>query len=267
MSSASGVEPTRLPTGPRLTRSARKHRIHWNLISDWWQSIHEEDLHGDRAYAWSSWRISEASLGLLSDVRGLETLELGCGAAQFSIALARRGAKAYALDVSSRQLLHARRLLERERVSVTLIESAAEHIPLDPQSIDLVVSDFGALTYSDPAITLPEVARVLRPGGSLVFSTGGRVAIACYDDALSRIDTCFHKDYFGPYEIELPGQTWFFPTYSQWIRLFRDNDFVAEQLLELQPSPGAPSNYRSEAETSWAVRWPMEIVWKVRKPS
>ncbi len=38
--------------------------------------------------AWGVWRIPETELGVLGDVSGLDVLELGCGAAQWSIALA-----------------------------------------------------------------------------------------------------------------------------------------------------------------------------------
>ena len=60
--------------------------------------------------AWGVWQIPEAELHVLGDVDGRDILELGCGAAQWSIALAQAGARPVGLDLSDRQLEHARRL-------------------------------------------------------------------------------------------------------------------------------------------------------------
>jgi predicted double-glycine peptidase len=53
--------------------------------------------------------------------------------------------------------------------------------------------------------------------------------------------------------------------YGEWIRLFRRNGFIVEDLVETCPSPGASSTYRTEAENEWARRWPMENIWKLSK--
>ena len=52
---------------------------------------------------------------------------------------------------------------------------------------------------------------------------------------------------------------------GKWIELFRENGFVVEDLVEVRPPPGATSTYRSEEETAWARRWPMEQIWRLRK--
>jgi hypothetical protein len=68
----------------------QKNRIDWNRSSDDYQLRHGDVLK-DRALAWGIWRIPESDLRVLGDVGGQEVLELGCGAAQWSIALAERG--------------------------------------------------------------------------------------------------------------------------------------------------------------------------------
>ena len=55
------------------------------------------------------WQIPEAELQVLGDVSGKDVLELGCGAAQWSISLAGLGARPVGLDLTPRQLEHARR--------------------------------------------------------------------------------------------------------------------------------------------------------------
>jgi SAM-dependent methyltransferase len=56
--------------------------------------------------------------------------------------------------------------LARELPDVTLLEGAAEAIPLDDQTVDAVLVA-QAWHWVDPALAVPEVARVLSPGGSL----------------------------------------------------------------------------------------------------
>ena len=53
--------------------------------------------------------------------------------------------------------------------------------------------------------------------------------------------------------------------YGDWIRLFRANGFVIEDLLELRPEPDATSSYRDDVDRDWARRWPAEHIWRVRR--
>jgi hypothetical protein len=53
--------------------------------------------------------------------------------------------------------------------------------------------------------------------------------------------------------------------YGEWMRLFRRNGLLVEDLVESRPPAGATSSYRSGAETEWARHWPMENIWKLRK--
>ena len=53
---------------------------------------------------WGIWGIPEERLRLLPDVAGQDAIELGCGTGYLSGWLARRGARAVGVDVSSEQL-------------------------------------------------------------------------------------------------------------------------------------------------------------------
>src|SRR5215831_18617052 len=83
----------------------------WDQQSAHYQKAHGGQLAGSGGAAWGVWQIPEAELRVLGDVRGRDVLELGCGAAQRSIALHRLGARVRGLDVSARQLTHARVLM------------------------------------------------------------------------------------------------------------------------------------------------------------
>ena len=55
-------------------------------------------------------------------------------------------------------------------------------MPLATASFDLVVSEHGAAAWCDPERWLSEAARVLRPGGRLVFLTNSVLSALCVPD-------------------------------------------------------------------------------------
>jgi ubiquinone/menaquinone biosynthesis C-methylase UbiE len=66
-----------------------------------------------------------------------------------------------------------RRRLERKLAesgrSASTMDASAEAIPLEDESVDTVVSTLVLCTVDSPDLALAEVARVLRPGGQLLF--------------------------------------------------------------------------------------------------
>ena len=101
------------------------NREAWNADSDHYQGRHASDL-GERPLAWGVWRIPESELNVLGDVNGRDILEYGCGAAQWSIALAAEGARPVGVDLSDRQLVHARRLAREAEVELPLVQADGE---------------------------------------------------------------------------------------------------------------------------------------------
>src|SRR6266487_850230 len=169
------------------------------------------------------------------------------------------------LDLSSQQLAHARRLMAEAGVDFPLVEASAEAVPLSAASFDIVFCDWGAMTFCDPYRTVPEVARLLRPGGLFAFSGATPIQFICTDVRTDRIERYLVNDYFGLLRLEWPDSVDFQIPYGEWIRLFRRNHLLIEDLIEPRPAPGTASTYRSEAENAWARRWPMEQIWKLRK--
>jgi SAM-dependent methyltransferase len=245
---------------------AQRNRAAWDATSDEYQQRHREFI-GRADPRWGMWQLPESELQILGDVAGKDVLEYGCGAAQWSILLARAGARPVGLDNSGRQLEHARTLMAEAGVEFPLVHGSAGEAPLDDDAFDIVFCDHGAMTFADPYATVPEVARVLRPGGLFAFSHSTPLALLCFDEEADTMGTELRRDLFGlhriawlddePVEFNLPM--------GEWIDLFRGNGFAVEDVIEVQPPEGATSTYRSPEETEWARRWPMEQIWKLRR--
>jgi SAM-dependent methyltransferase len=241
-----------------------KNRRHWDEESDSYQRQHGRTLRRT-PMAWGVWRIPEEELGVLGDLRGETVLELGCGAARWSIALAGLGANAIGLDLSERQLGHARKGILKAEAAVPLVQATAEELPFVSAGFDAVFCDHGATTFTDPRRTVPEVARVLRPGGLFAFSQDTPIHFVSWDERKQRYGKSLRGDYFDmrsePSEVSVA----FNLPYGEWVRLFRQNGFVIEDLIELRPPEGARTTYEEWDDIEWARRWPAEHVWKLRK--
>jgi len=246
------------------SRDARKNRAWWDRAADDYQQRHGPQLNRRRDAAWGAWSIPEDRLSILGEVRGKVILELGCGAAQWSIRLAARGARVVALDNSGAQLAHARRLMARAGVAFPLVHASAEATPLADGSFEVVFCDHGAMSFADPERAVPEAARLLRPGGILAFCTATPFLFLCFDPDSDSVDERLHADYFTMRRWEGNVVEYQRP-YGEWIRLFRRNGFTVEDLVELRPPARARTTYDYVVPLSWARRWPAEHIWKVRK--
>jgi SAM-dependent methyltransferase len=244
---------------------SERNRSWWDRRSDSYQETHREHI-GRPEPRWGLWQLPERELRILGDVTGKDVLELGCGAAQWSILLAGLGARPVGVDNSERQLEHARAALEAAGLDFPLVHAAAESVPLPDGSFDVVFADHGANRFADPYDWVPEATRLLRPGGLLAFSGGTPFEEMCWNEPEDRMEPFLRADYFGMHRIEeADGPVQFELPYGEWIRLFRANGFEIEELREIQPQEGAASTYRSGEDTEWARRWPMEQIWMVRK--
>jgi ubiquinone/menaquinone biosynthesis C-methylase UbiE len=215
--------------------------------------------------AWGVWRIPEDEVGALGDAQGKDVLELGCGAAQWSIALARDGARPIGLDVSGRQLAHAAELIHDAGARVPLVQASAEELPFADASFDLVFCDHGAMSFADPHRTVPEAARVLRPGGLLAFCTDTPFHFVCWNERTERVGRTLQEPYFDMRTAEDEATTQFQLPYGQWIRLFRAHGLEVDDLIELRPPEDATTSYRGWVPLSWARSWPAEQIWRARK--
>jgi SAM-dependent methyltransferase len=113
----------------------------------------------------------ESALRLLGHVRGKRVLELGCGAGQAAIALARQGAHVISIDPSHRRLEQVRSVADREEVKLEMHQSdLAELAFVRADTIDVALSVFALGSVDDLDRVFRQVHRVLRTACALVFS-------------------------------------------------------------------------------------------------
>jgi len=71
--------------------------------------------------------------------------------------------------ITPAQLATASTLNAEFGLGLEFIEANAEDVPLPDASFDLAFSEYGASIWCDPYLWIPEAARLLRPGGELIF--------------------------------------------------------------------------------------------------
>jgi SAM-dependent methyltransferase len=247
-----------------MTDDAGVNRAYWDSDSDEYQALHGRQLSTIEP-GWGVWQIPEAELRILGDVRGKDVLELGCGAAQWSIALARRGARPVGMDNSARQLFHARKLMREGNHRFPLVHAAAERPPFADGCFDIVFCDHGGMSFADPHLTLLAAARMLRPGGLLAFNISSPLLMVCWSGRSESVEPELHLDYFGMRRLEYDELVEYQLPIGEWIRLFRESGFDVLDLVELRPPEGATTTYEGFVTYDWARRWPAENIWVVRK--
>jgi SAM-dependent methyltransferase len=171
------------------------------------------------------------------------------------------------VDPTPAQLATARRMQEHLGPVFPLVEAPGERVLLPDASFDLAVSEYGASLWADPALWIPEAARLLRPGGRLVFLTNSVLGYLCVPD-VGMTTECLRRPQFGMYRIEWPEELGieYHLAHGDWIRLLRANGFEILDLIELQAPPDATTHgYYDYVSADWARQWPAEEIWVARK--
>jgi len=239
-----------------------------------WEARREDQLRlaaeqwADSEPSWGIFGVPESVAGLLPvDVAGRDVVELGCGTAYVSAWLARAGARPVGVDPTPGQLVIARQFQVEFQLPFPLLRAAGEAVPLRDASFDLVISEYGAAIWADPYRWIPEAARLLRPGGELVFLGNSSLLMLCVpdDDTMPAADRLV-RDHFGMHRFVWPDDpsVEFHLGHGDWIRLLRANGFEIEDMIELRPPPGTRSDY-GFVTREWAERWPAEEAWKARR--
>ena len=102
---------------------------------------------------------------------GQRVLDVACGTGVVAVTAARRGALVSALDLTPELLARARENADLAGVTVEWREGDAEQLPFGDAAFDVVLSQYGHMFAPQPDVVINEMLRVLKPGGTIAFST------------------------------------------------------------------------------------------------
>ena len=244
----------------------RRNRTIWDAWApDWLER-------GEHAWAktepcWGIHQIPESEVGLLERFSQGKVIELGCGTGYVSAWLSRLGGYPIGVDNSLAQLSNAHQLQDRFGLSFPLVHADAECLPFLDESFDFAISEYGAAIWCDPYQWIPEAARVLRPGGRLVFLGNSTQVMLSVPDDDGPATTLLQRPQFGMHRMEWdddPGVE-FHLSHGDRIRLLRQSGFEVEELIELYPSSDSVESPHTYVTLDWARKWPAEEAWIARK--
>jgi len=119
------------------------------------------------------WRspVSDAVVALVRPQRGERVVDLGAGMGPSTVVAARSGASVLAVDPTPfmRRILKLRALASPQRALITVLDGAAEALPLETGSIDALWTVNTVHHWTSVASAVAEMRRVLRPGGRVVL--------------------------------------------------------------------------------------------------
>jgi SAM-dependent methyltransferase len=242
---------------------AALNRRHWDEEAAGWHGPLARGHWGRTEQCWGLWNVPESQVGLFPDgVAGMGVIELGCGTAYVSAWLARAGARPVGVDLSREQLATARLMQGEFDIDFPLVLADAEQLPFQGGIFDLAVSEYGASLWCDPYRWIPEAARVLRPGGRLVFVRRSPLFALCTPVG-GRAEAVLLRPQFGLRQHRDGTSVEFHLPHGEMLRLLRSCGFVIDDLIEIQAPEPAHRDY-AEVSAAWAHQWPSEEIWKAR---
>jgi SAM-dependent methyltransferase len=251
-----------------LTDYVAKNRESWTKANADYTDERAPDAWAREEIAWGMCKTPESEVRMLPGIEGKDVVELGCGTAYFGAWIKRAGARrVVGVDITPAQLDTARRMSEQFGLEMELVEANAEETGLPAESFDLAVSEYGASIWCDPYRWIPEAARLLRPGGELVFLRNSSISTLCWEQESEGIGTELVRPQKGLHHITWAddGTTEFQMGHSEWIKLLRASGFEIVDMVELYAREDTQDHPYYAFDVEWARKWPWEEIWRARK--
>jgi len=255
---------------PELPDYAQHARAHWTKSNAEFTAGTARDRWSRDEIAWGVWKTPESEIGILPDLHGLDVVELGCGTAYFGAWLKKHGARrVVGVDITPAQLDTAREMNEEFGLGLEFIEANAEDVPLSDASFDMAFSEYGASIWCDQYRWIPEAARLLRPGGELIFMRNTDLEMVCSPDD-ARIAERLIRPLKGMHRLDWFSEgdqsTEFHLSASELFQLLRRTGFDVLDFRQLYASEDSVDHpHYNFVPAAWARQWPSEEIWRARK--
>jgi len=201
-------------------------------------------------------------LELIGEGRFATALDVGCGEGRFCRMLAGRGIRTVGIDPTEALIAEARR---RDPDGDYRI-GRAEQLDFPDASFDLVVSYLTLIDIPDLAAAIAEMARVLRPGGSLLianltsFNTAAQPGFGARLGLRPAVDRYLeeHTDWVSWRGIRV--QNWHRPL-STYMTLLLEQGLELRHFAEPSPYAGPPARIARYRRAPWF------LIMEWRKPA
>lgn len=181
-----------------------------------------------------------ATLSLLPDLAGARVLDAGCGPGIYAEEFLRRGANVVGVDVTPAMVEIARRRVG-DRATFVVGDLAEPLTFADNGSFDVVACPLALDYVEDWGPTFAEFARVLRPGGCLVYSHGHpmsdfRLVQDKHDPRSRYFDLESFESHWGGFGKPAPKVGSFRRPLEMMLNPLAAAGFILERVLEPRPS-------------------------------
>ncbi len=180
----------------RTTQGEHADRENMHKGSGWNESSQAWVEHLERGDGLREYVLDPALLARLGDIRGMSSLDVGCGEGRWCRKLARLGAKTSGIDPTVSLLSRAKALDPEGEYQLGF----AEELPHPDATFDIVLSYLMLLDVPDYQTAIQEMARVLKPGGRL-FVLNLQSFVTCSEHLWAKDETgkrlFFKVDWYG----------------------------------------------------------------------
>ena len=226
----------------------------------WIQSMGEQGACGD----WGRQHVLDpVMMARVTDGKFGNALDVGCGEGRFCRMLKAAGVKATGIDPTVQLLEMAR---QRDRTGDYRL-GCAEQLDFEASSFDLAVSYITLIDIPDFRTAIREMARVLKPGGSLLMANLTGFTSACGDRGWVKDDSGEYlyypvDNYLGEFPLWLQWsgiriQNWHRPL-AAYMTAFLESGLTLKYFAE----PAAVSGAEVHQERHRRVPWFVVMEWQ-----
>ena len=169
-------------TNPKPCWDATKAYFrHDGTVHTWWNPESPDSIHYHHFREQLRWVVSQV------DWSGKRVLDIGTGKGRLATAAALHDGRVTGLDLAEEMLRDARRDAKKASSSVELTLGDAEALPFPDKSFDVVTCLEALMHFPHPDLALREMARVTKPGGTVVLSVTNWLCLTALARRVSRL--------------------------------------------------------------------------------